>query len=210
LSSSGSISTVASPVVAGSYLYTLDITDGNGCSASDTVRVNVWPAVIASAGSAQTYCIPVAETITLGGAPTARGGSGNFSYSWSPGTNLSSITVANPTITTTVAGKTVYTVTVTDNITGCSAVDSMVLTINPQSTVTISSADTDICNGQSATLTAAGSPSGGTYQWSPTAAMTPAAGNVAAVSVSPSIGSQSYTVMYTASGCSSSATLTLL
>jgi hypothetical protein len=167
-----------------------------------TVRVYSIP--VAHAGGNQTYCLPVGSTITLGGSPTATGGSGSFTYSWSPSTNLSSTTVANPTITSAVAGTTTYKVSITDNVSGCTSVDSMVLTINSNATVTIASPDTNLCTGQSATLTASGAPSGGTCTWSPTIGMTPVAGNTAVVTVAPSA-TQTYQVIYSLNGCSGSA-----
>lgn len=178
-----------------------------GCTNSASRGVNVYPNVSAKAGADQTYCLPVGSTITLGGSPTANGGSGNFTYAWSPSTRLSSTTVANPTITA-VASNITYYVTVTDTKSGCSSVDSMVLIINSQATVSISSPDTSLCSGQSATLTATGLPAGGTYQWSPTSFMTPAAGNTATVVVAPAA-NQTYQVTYTTSGCSGTAAKTV-
>src|ERR1019366_4706525 len=118
----------------------------------------IYSGVGAHAGGNQTYCLPVGTTITLGGSPAATGGSGNYRYSWSPSTNLSSTTVANPTISPVVAGITKYYVIVTDTTTLCTSVDSMVLTINSTATVSIASSDTNLCSGQSTILTATGSP----------------------------------------------------
>ncbi|MCW3126417.1 MAG: outer rane adhesin like protein, partial [Bacteroidetes bacterium] len=176
-----------------------------GCTNSASKTVNVYPNVTANAGADQTYCLPVAGPVSIGGSPTANGGSGTFTYAWSPNTRLSSTTVANPTITSFVASSITYYVTVTDTRSGCSSVDSMVLTINSQATVSISSPDTNLCAGQAAVLTASGSPAGGTYQWSPLTNMTPGAGNTAVVSVSPPVGSQTYNVTYTTTGCSGTA-----
>ncbi|MFN8309530.1 MAG: Ig-like domain-containing protein [Chitinophagales bacterium] len=175
----------------------------NGCSSNAYKTVNVVTPVLAEAGSNQSYCLPVSTTITIGGSPTASGGSGNYSYNWSPTTNLSNATVANPTVTA-VAMNTVYYVTVTDNVSGCVSVDSARITINPQASVSIASVDTDICVGQFATLTATGLPAGGSYSWNPTIGMTPASGNTAAVDVAPG-SNQCYQVTYTAAGCSATA-----
>ncbi|MBS1618219.1 MAG: hypothetical protein JST76_06850, partial [Bacteroidetes bacterium] len=180
-------------------VYTL-----GGCTSSASRQVTVYPIVVAEAGSNQTYCSNVSTTITLGGAPTATGGSNSYSYAWSPPTNLSSTSVANPTITSVVSGTTIYYVTVTDNVTGCTSRDSMTLVINPAVTVSIALSDTDLCLGQVTTLGATGTPAGGTYSWSPTIGMTPAAGNTASVSVGPSA-NQTYTVLYSLAGCTNTA-----
>jgi hypothetical protein len=77
----------------------------------------------------------------------------------------------------------------------------MVLTLNAATSVSATSPDTNLCAGQSRTLTQRVLHSGGSYQWSPTTAMTPAAGNTATVSVSPAA-TQTYIITYTLAGCS--------
>ena len=198
-----SVTVAPSSTQAYQVVYTL-----NGCNGTASKTVNVYRGVVAHAGGNQTYCMPVGSTITLGSSPAATGGSGRFAYSWSPSTNLSGTTVANPTITTVVAGTIKYYLTVTDSTTLCTSVDSMVLTLYPSASVSIASSDTNLCSGQSTILAATGSPSGGSYLWNPTIGMTPVAGNVASVTVSPS-GTQAYQVIYTLNGCSSSASKTV-
>lgn len=70
------------------------------------------PLVIANAGSDTAICN--GQTVTLGGSPTASGGTGTKTYSWSPSTGLSSITIANPVASLTDSVE--YTLTVTDAI----------------------------------------------------------------------------------------------
>ncbi|MBS1686530.1 MAG: tandem-95 repeat protein [Bacteroidetes bacterium] len=187
--------------------YFVIYTQGS-CSDTASKTVRVFSNVVASAGPNQTYCLPVTSTITLGGVPSASGGSGSYTYAWSPSGNLSSASVANPTVTSVAAGTTIYSLTVTDKVSGCQATSTMTLVINPTATVTISPTDTDLCTGQSTTLTAVGSPGGGTYQWSPTFNMSPGAGNSASVTVAPS-GTQRYQVTYTANGCAGSTAITV-
>jgi hypothetical protein len=67
--------------------------------------------------------------VAIGGSPTASGGSGPYSYSWSPTAGLSDPTAANPLATIT--GMTTYTVTVMD-ANGCTGTDSVVLAVAPQ------------------------------------------------------------------------------
>ncbi|NTW31676.1 MAG: hypothetical protein HGB12_03470 [Bacteroidetes bacterium] len=63
--------------------------------------------------------------VVLGGSPTASGGTAPYAYAWSPITNLSNPSVANPTALCSGATAT-YTVTVTDAKT-CSATSSVVV-----------------------------------------------------------------------------------
>ncbi|MDP4266918.1 MAG: hypothetical protein Q8880_05745, partial [Bacteroidota bacterium] len=63
---------------------------------------------------------------SIGGAPTASGGTAPYKYKWSPSTGLSSDTVANPIATPTIS--TTYTVTVTDH-SGATATSQMFITV---------------------------------------------------------------------------------
>ncbi len=69
--------------------------------------------LVASAGTNQSVS-EASPSAVIGGSPTASGGSGTYTYSWSPVTGLSSATVANPTATP--AETTTYTVTVSDGV----------------------------------------------------------------------------------------------
>lgn len=51
--------------------------------------------VSANAGPTQTVCTN--KTFTIGGSPTANGGSPPFTYAWSPSSFLTNVNVANPT-----------------------------------------------------------------------------------------------------------------
>lgn len=82
---------------------------------------------------------------------------GVVSYTWSPGTGLSSTTIANPTASPTTT--TNYTLTATYN--GCSATDQVLVTVNQPSTPPTSiTGTTTICLGGSTTLTLFGGSSG--------------------------------------------------
>lgn len=108
-------SPVATP--AATTIYTVTVTDVNGCSASDAVVVTVFN-VNADAGANQMLCMGYSTTLNA---------SGGVTYSWTPADSLSCTTcaspVASPTVTTT------YTVTVTD-INGCTATDTVQVTVN--------------------------------------------------------------------------------
>ncbi len=106
-------SIIVSPTVT--TTYSLTGTGSNGCvgTASSSVTASN---LIAEAGPA-TF-VSLNSSVNLGGSPSAFGGSGNYSYSWSPSFSYTpSSSIANPTIT---AGSSVdFTLTVTDQTTGC-------------------------------------------------------------------------------------------
>ncbi len=121
LSSDSVANPTASPAVT--TIYTLEITDSALVVASDTVTVN-YP-LAANAGPDRSLS-PLTPSAQIGGSPTACGGTGPFTYSWSPSTDLSSDTDANPTANPTAT--TTYTVTVTDTATSATVQDSVTVT----------------------------------------------------------------------------------
>lgn len=80
--------------------------------------------LIVNAGPDRTVCAN--DTVMLGGSPTASGGTGPYTYLWTPSVGLNSTNfpypTAQPSVTTT------YTVIVTDNL---GAVDSDQVTVTP-------------------------------------------------------------------------------
>ncbi|HYV47966.1 MAG TPA: PKD domain-containing protein [Myxococcaceae bacterium] len=93
------------------------------------------------------------QNAQLGGTPTASGGNPNYTYEWTPVTNVLQPLLANTTASPKPASTT-YTVTVTDGD-GCRASDSMVVTVsNPPSFTSISSNATNDrrCTGSSFTF----------------------------------------------------------
>lgn len=155
-----------------------------GCSASATRVITVNPVPTISVNST-SMCSTGSATLTA--TPSTAGGT----YSWSPGG------ATTQTINVTPGSTTTYTVTYT--LSGCSNTGSGTVTVTTVPTVSISPATSTICASQSATLTATPSVGGGTYSWSPGGATT------AAITVSPGA-STTYTVTYTLSGCSATAT----
>lgn len=119
------------PVVNTSFTVTL--TDSLGCTANDTVQVNMIPAITLSASNDTTICSGSSITI---GANATNGGP----YTWSnlPG-NTSSVMV-NPTATTT------YYVSVTDTCTGNVLTDSIMVTVDPLPTALFTFAGPDCAN----------------------------------------------------------------
>jgi hypothetical protein len=121
-----------------------------------------------------------------------------LSNNTSPTTYLWSNGETTPWITVIPSNTNMYAVTVTSS--GCEFIDSSLVTVNP--TPTVSANNATISSGQSATLTAMGSPSGGSFLWDPTGQTT------SSISVSPTT-TADYVVTYTFNGCSSETTATV-
>ena len=111
--------------------------------------MNQLPTVISSTAS-PSVCLNSSTTLTTSGAST---------YIWSPSTGLSSST--GNSVTTTPLTSITYTVTGTD-VNGCTATSTVNVNVNSLPTVT--SLDTAMCLGFSASLTVTGA---STYAWSP-------------------------------------------
>lgn len=128
-----------------SGIYTVTVTDANGCvgSASATVTVNPLP----------TPAITGNTIICQGASTTFDAGAGYSNYQWTP-------PGSGQTISAAIAGG--YTVTVTD-ANGCTGSASTTLTVNPLPTPSITG-NTVICQGQSTTLDAG--PGFTSYLWS--------------------------------------------
>ena len=136
-------------------LYTVTVTDALGCTASQTVPVNInFPNVVITSNS------PQCTGNTLSFSATA----GMTSYAWT-GPNGFNSNLQNPTLpnaTTAATGS--YTLVVTDAL-GCTAsfVTSATIAQQPSLTVTAGVSQT-ICSGQSTTLTVGGN-NGSSVTW---------------------------------------------
>ena len=123
----------------------IDETDNSGSANNDSI--------ICSGSNATLTAVP-------------NGGTGSYSYLWSPTTNLSCTNCANPSASPSSTTK--YVVTVTD-AKGCFTSDSVTIVVHDNPTVSIAPASVVFCNGGSAGLTA--SASGGipgySYAWNP-------------------------------------------
>ena len=90
----------------------------------------------------------------------ATGGSGQYSYLWSPTSNLSSSTIAQPLASPTTT--TTYTVQVTDVACGTMVTASVTVTPHSLPTVIAQTSADSICSGSTVTLTGSGANS---YTW---------------------------------------------
>ncbi|MBS1683902.1 MAG: T9SS type A sorting domain-containing protein [Bacteroidetes bacterium] len=170
---------------------------------SITMTVTVYPAPVAEAGPDVTLCRP--GTLTLGGAPTASGGSGTFQYRWWPlYLGISSLYVPNPTVHSAAGVSQVFEIRVTDSLSGCVSIDTMLLTTAPQIAVIIDASADTILSGQTTMLTARSLLAGGSYLWSPTGSLSPVSGISDTEYASPTV-SQTYSVIYAVNGCEDTA-----
>ncbi len=134
--------------------YTLQVENGSGCesvaSLATTITANPNPTV--NAGGDLDIC--EGQTVNLNAI--ASGGTGGYSYDWSPSASLNDNTIQNPVATPT--NTTIYEVEVTDgNL--CTAFDDIQITVKDTPFVSLVSSDIDntICEGDQITFTATGS-----------------------------------------------------
>jgi hypothetical protein len=143
--------------------YIVTTYSAGGCSAKDTLLVNVLPepAPVADAGPDQTIC--QGQSVVIG-TPAQSG----LVYSWSPTTPLTpNFYVAQPTALVFTA--TTFTLTVMDEVSGCSNMD--MVTVTPVSITIDAGADLTVCKNSSAFLSTSVSSNTNTsafeYSWSP-------------------------------------------
>lgn len=153
--SNGATTQTTTVTAAGSYSVLIT---ANSCTASavNTISINPTP----------TVTIPATAGICAGSSATVSvvsfSPAGAYTYTWSNGSNASSLSITSPTVVT---------LQVTNITTGCMSTVSnscnIIVAANP--TVTMSSAPIIFCNGSNATLTP--TVNGGlpaySYTWSP-------------------------------------------
>lgn len=114
--------------------FTIYAVSGINCISSSpvTVTVSVNANPVANAGIDQSGC--AATPVTIGGSPTASGGTPGYTYLWSAG--VSNAAIANPTATPGT-----YTVTVTDSK-GCIGTDAVIISTSTGTKTWIGSGST--------------------------------------------------------------------
>ncbi len=183
---SGGNAATAAGLTAGSYTCT--ITDANGCIATTSVTITQPPALTATQSHVNASCNGGTGTGTV----VASGGTGPYTYAWTPsGGNAA-------TSTAIAAGN--YTCTITDAH-GCTTTQLFTITQPTAVTGTTTSVPVN-CNGGntgSATVTASGGTGPYTYSWAPSG------GNAATAS---GLIAGNYTVTITdGNGCTGTATI---
>ncbi len=153
----GGTDTVQNPIhnynAVGNYNVKLIVTDVNGCKDSISTIINTAGSMLAEAGPDTAFCVSGQKAVILNG-------NGTGSYSWSPAAVLNNNTLQNPTATISATTKFYLTIS---NGTGCSAIDSVTITIN-QNPVVKTLTDTTVCKNAPLVLATNGAVN---YSWSP-------------------------------------------
>ena len=200
-------STTLSATGASSYTWSpsIALNTNTGSSVISSPSVSITYTITGSSGSCTgtTTANVIVEnlpTISVNSLTLCSGQSGNLtatgasSYTWAPGSGLSSTTGnnvnANPTSTT------IYTVTGDNN--GCYNTATATVSINP--TPTLSATSSSICPGGSTTLTVSGAIN---YTWSPASSLTSSSGN--SVVATPS-SNTTYTILGSDGVCTNTTT----
>ncbi len=147
---------------SGNYNVKLLVNDVNGCRDSFLIPVTV-AVVTADAGRDTAFCSNNAVVHIL------KGNSNAANYSWSPAALLNNSAAQNPTATINATTKFYVTAS---NSNGCTAVDSVIISVNPLPQIN-TIANNSVCENDSIQLTTTGTAT--SYQWLPAAAVNNAA-----------------------------------
>ncbi|WP_127130646.1 T9SS type A sorting domain-containing protein [Pseudoflavitalea rhizosphaerae] len=157
----GSITNTATVTPTTHSVYTLTVTDNNGCEQKGQVVVNAYAA---NAGPDAIVC--AGKPVRLGVAPPA--GVAGMVYAWTPATDLSDVTIAQPLASPTTAQT--YSLEMTVPITGggtCTTTDDVnVSIVAGPVTANFAGNDVAVCKGSTAVLGNAAE-AGFSYTWSP-------------------------------------------
>jgi hypothetical protein len=167
-------------------MYSVEVFDGVGCSAMDTISVIFSPDPVVNLGADTSGC--------QGGALTLNAGNAGSTYAWSN-------SASTQTIGVTTSGT--YSVVVTNGA-GCTGSDTVNVTIHPLPSVSFTAPADTVCTVTAPITLSGGSPAGGAYSGTGVSAgmFDPAAAGV---------GSHVITYDYTdANGCSNAATVTVV
>ena len=139
IANAGAATTALNNLVQGVYVFTLQVTDNAGATASSTVTVTVNAAPnqapVANAGSDISIELPVNTTLLDGSASYDADGT-IASYSWNKISGTGAITIVNsntatPSVIGLVQGQYTFELTITDN-NGATATDQVIVTVNPE------------------------------------------------------------------------------
>ncbi len=191
-SPSGGNNLTASNLSAG--IYTIVVTDNNGCTASANVNITQPASALGTSITTQTDVSCFGGNNGKATAHSGTGGTAPYVYSWSPS--------GGNGLTATGLSAGVYTVTVQDN-NGCTTTAAATIT-QPAAAVSLTtSVDNILCYGDRGTATAnvAGGTSPYTYRWT---------GGAGSNATATNLGAGTYTITTTDNnGCTESATVTI-
>ena len=144
--------------------WTCTVTDANSCTATQTFTIT-QPTVISVSALSQTNVSCNGGSNGAASINTPTGGSGGYTYNWTPGNPTGDGTVS---VTGLTAGT--WTCTVTD-ANSCTATQTFIITQPAGMTITPSSQTNVSCNGGSNGAASINTPTGGaggyTYNWTP-------------------------------------------
>jgi large repetitive protein len=175
-------------------VYTVTVTDANGCTSIETATITQPLALVAS--------ISFVSNVSCNGSNNAsasisvNGGTSPYRYLWSPS--------GQTTATATGLSPGIYLVTVTDSH-GCTTTQQIIITQPAPLTVVLTGSQNFVCKGQPQQINAvaAGGTLPYTYLWS-------TGGNTSSITVIP-VATTTYTITITdANGCSVTGTNTII
>ncbi|MBL7809127.1 MAG: gliding motility-associated C-terminal domain-containing protein, partial [Saprospiraceae bacterium] len=154
--------TLANPTVLVPGTYTLVITNTtNGCTDSDAAQVDADQNLpTANAGQDQIITCAITSAVLDGtGSSTP---SGSLTYQWSgPGINGGNATNDMPTV----LQSGIYSMTVTNAVTGCSATDQVEVLLDTQSPTIAATSEIITCTDPLSTVTVTSSAANSIYHW---------------------------------------------
>lgn len=163
--------------------YSIGNNNVDGFKIDLCVKAYTESTLVVNAGNTVQICN--GTTAVIGASPTATGGSGSYTYTWTSVPAGFSGNTANPSVNPSVT--TTYTVSVSDG--NASLTSSVLVTVKPTPAVNAGS-DMTICLGGNATLNVVGT---GSFNWN-TTETTPS------INVAPTV-STTYTVTASDNGC---------
>ncbi len=181
----GSTSAVRPVTTGGTYSVT--VTDASGCTGADTIIITETLVSAEISGNTQ-FCEGESTNLTVAGTGT---------FTWFDANNNTVATGENYTTPNLPEGTYTYTVEAVNG--SCSISSSTTISVFPTTQVTAD--DVQICEGESATLIANGTPSGGNYIW------TNANGDIVSTNASLETTAgvtETFIVNYELNGCTSS------
>lgn len=184
-SGSGMTGNVFNPANAGSGIkqITYTYTDNNGCSDQEVHSTNVVQTQVVNIGADQI----INNNTSTQFNPIISGGSGSFTYLWSPANKLVNPNILNPS-TVALTQTTTFMLQVTDNITSCVDIDTALVSISGGAlTIAINATQSTICSGTSTTIQANGSGGNGTYSYSWSSTPAGFSSNNSSIIVSPTV-----------------------
>lgn len=158
LGSPNAATTTANPATTTTYVVVSQ--DVNGCEGSDSLVVTVYPPLAVQVSMDDSIC--PGGTVPISGIGSG-GDGGSYTYSWSPTAGLANptaaMTSASPVTTTT------YVVTVSDQCGSPVATGTVVITVLPLPTLSVTPSVTSGCNPVCVDFTATSTPAAASWNY---------------------------------------------